>query len=43
MVRFKNRYLLVELAFEDGRVDDSLGLQDVLGVIRVCAPVVEGV
>ena len=34
MVRFKNRYLLAELWWHDGRVDDSLNDAVLLGLLR---------
>jgi len=34
MVRFKNRFLLAELHWNDGRVDESLGEGAVLGLLR---------
>jgi ribonuclease P/MRP protein subunit POP5 len=34
MVRFKNRYLLAELRWHDGRVDDTLQDAALLGLLR---------
>lgn len=34
MVRFKNRYLLAELRWHDGRVDDTLSDAMLLGLLR---------
>mmetsp|Transcript_9888 Transcript_9888/g.32075 ORF Transcript_9888/g.32075 Transcript_9888/m.32075 type:complete len:150 (-) Transcript_9888:68-517(-) len=34
MVRFKNRYLLLELVWKDGKVDDTLGGAQLLKIIR---------
>jgi hypothetical protein len=34
MVRFKNRYFLFELAWDDGRVDEALGTGDVFKALR---------
>ena len=34
MVRFKNRYLLFEMVWKDGRVDDSLTDANVASAIR---------
>ena len=34
MVRFKNRYLLAEFDWHDGRVDDSMTETALVGVIR---------
>lgn len=34
MVRFKNRYVLVELIWKDGRVDDTFSETKLLAVLR---------
>ena len=34
MVRFKNRYLLFELSWEDGKVDESVASVDLFRAIR---------
>ena len=34
MVRFKNRYVLVELVWKDGRIDASLNETTLLSVLR---------
>ena len=39
MVRFKNRYLLTEWRWHDGRVDDSLTDSVILGILRQCVAV----
>ena len=39
MVRFKNRYLLTEWRWHDGRVDESLTESVILGILRQCVAV----
>ena len=39
MVRFKNRYLLTEWRWHDGRVDESLTDSVILGILRQCVAV----
>lgn len=39
MVRFKNRYLLTEWRWHDGRVDESLTDSIILGILRQCVAV----
>ena len=39
MVRFKNRYLLTEWRWHDGRVDESLTESVIVGILRQCVAV----
>eukprot|EP00047_Mylnosiga_fluctuans_P006566 m.247752 g.247752 ORF g.247752 m.247752 type:complete len:142 (+) comp15486_c0_seq1:18-443(+) len=42
MVRFKNRYFLVEIVHEDGMVDESLSAQQLLKLIREAVGLAHG-
>ena len=42
MVRFKNRYALVEFVFEDGKIDDGLTAQVVSKAIRDAIEMLHG-
>ena len=39
MVRFKNRYLLTEWRWHDGRVDEFLTESVIVGILRQCVAV----
>jgi len=42
MVRFKNRYMLVELVFEDGRMSEALSAAHVTQAVRASIKVCHG-